>query len=145
MGMLTVRTMFAWTQLDAVCRYQRWGPYTRSETEAVVRAILSDETGHMWIAIVPDGLDRGGDLAQREHGQSRGARERAPVLGRRVDIRVADPRDIACASGIQECRLEDPAALEVEGEDAGDLVGVVACAPFHRCREAGVESSPPGM
>ena len=61
-------TMFAWTQLDAVCRYQRWGPYTRSETEAVVKAILADETRHMWIATVPDGLDRGGDVTTREFG-----------------------------------------------------------------------------
>ena len=61
-------TMYAWTQLDAVCRYQRWGPYTRSETEAVVTAILSDETRHMWIAIVRDGPDRGGDLTKTEFG-----------------------------------------------------------------------------
>ncbi len=61
-------TMYAWTQLDAVCRYQRWGPYTRSETEAVVTAIISDETRHTWIAIVPDGLDPGGDVTKTEFG-----------------------------------------------------------------------------
>ena len=48
--------MHAWTQLDAVCLYQRWGPYNRSETDAVVRTILSDDDRHVWIASVPDGL-----------------------------------------------------------------------------------------
>jgi len=81
-------TMHAWTQLDAVCQYQRWGPYNRSQTDAAVRTILSDDDRHVWIASVPDGLQPVGCVI----GTGVGAGE---AIGY-VELHIVDPQS-GCA------------------------------------------------